>query len=181
MVRPNLGQNATQLYNIMVHLPFMFVHKFDQLQQVWPIMTSLLRCMRVLFSHTIAEHDISQFVEWNEEHLGGMVTVFMASLKPKQHHSIHYAHVIRTMGPPILMWMMRYEAKHKFFTDAAKRTNNFVNITKTLSYEHQSYISSKMNSYHDEIQPSKKNICFLHAQTMLSINHFCPKSTIHCR
>lgn len=41
------------------------------------------------------------------------------------------------MGPPIHAWMMRYEAKHKEFTDMAKATRNFQNIPKTLSERHQ--------------------------------------------
>lgn len=81
--RSNLGQNATQLYNIMVHLPFIFIDKQKHLHHVWPIMSSLLQCMRVLFSFTITENDIGQFVDWNEQHLNGMITVFETVIKTK--------------------------------------------------------------------------------------------------
>lgn len=152
----NLSQNATQLYCIMIHLPFMFIDKKEVLNEVWPIMTSLLECMRILFSYTITENDIEQFEKSKQEHLSGIISVFKMKLKPKQHNSNHYSHIIRQMGLPRHTWMMRYEAKHKFFTDCAKKTNNFINITKSLAENHQSYICSKTHSYDDAIEPSKK-------------------------
>lgn len=55
--RKNLGQNATQSHCIMMHLPFIFIDKRDQLNVVWPIMISLLECMRILFSYKLSESD----------------------------------------------------------------------------------------------------------------------------
>lgn len=52
--------------------------------------------------------------------------------------------------------MMRYEAKHKFFTDSANTSRNFINITKTLSNRHQRYISTKRFSYNNDIYIGKK-------------------------
>lgn len=60
------------------------------------------------------------------------------------------------MGPLKTMSMMRIESKHKFFTDRAKRTNNFINIAKTLANDHQEYISTQSSSYEDVISHSKK-------------------------
>lgn len=119
--RPNLGQNAIQTRCIMLHLPFIFSDKKQQLEVIWPIMISLLECMRAVFSYTVTENDISQFEQNKGRFLCGIVDIFRSKLKPKLHNLNHYAHVIRQMGPLRLMWMIWYECKHKFFTDAAKK------------------------------------------------------------
>lgn len=154
--RNNLGQNASQLYVIMVNMPFIFVDKKSELHRIWPLMVSLLNCMRIIFSYKITENDLDTLTEMSEEHLSGMIACFNVKLKPKQHNLTHYPTVIRQMGPLKLMWMMKFESKHKYFTSIAKKTNNFINLTKTLAENHQSYICWKQSSYNDEIEMSKK-------------------------
>lgn len=70
----------------------------------------------------------------------------------------HYATVIRSIGPIIKTWMMRYESKHKVFTDKAHRTQNFVDLPKTLTRKHQMIQSYKSNVFVNEIESSKKKV-----------------------
>lgn len=154
--RPNLGQNATQSYTIMMHLPFIFGDKREQLHDVWPIMTSLLICMRIIYSFEISEREIELYEKSASDHLAGMVNVFEITLKPKHHHMLHHSNAIRQMGPPRLMWMMKYDSKHKFFTQQARKTNNFINITKSLAESHQPYICRQKFHFDDEFEFSKK-------------------------
>lgn len=154
--RKNLGQNAIQSYCIITNLPFMLANKKHQLERVWKTMVSLLKCIQIVVSYKITEYDIQQFEINKELVMSTMLNVFHTKLKPKLHNFNHYKHVIREMGPLRLMWMMRYESKHKFFTDAVKKTNNFINITKTLAEIHQAYISTKLHSYNDEIDSAAK-------------------------
>lgn len=140
--RAKLNQSASQCHTLMMYLPFIFFDYRDKLKQVWPIMESLLFCTQIICSSEIREFDILKFEEHSERHLTGMKDVFGMKLKPKQHIFTHYARIIRRQGPMICRSMMRMEAKHRFFTEAAKRTRNFVNIGKTLAEHHQLYISS---------------------------------------
>lgn len=110
-----------------------------------------------MFSFSIDENSLKQFERSAKEHLSGMVNDFKARLKPKHHHFLHCPTVIRQMGPIRLMWMMKYDAKHKFFTDEAKKTNNFVNITKTLADSHQAYMCNQKFHLHDEFKCSQKS------------------------
>lgn len=154
--KKHLGQNATQYRCIMLHLPFIFFDKQEPLKDVWPVMESLLHIMRILFSYEISESDLEFLNRCVQKHLSGMINVFEITLKPKHHNLLHYARIVRTMGPVRYSWMMKYEAKHKFFTDIAKTTNNFQNITKTLAETHQAYICTRIDSFEDRIEPSKK-------------------------
>lgn len=58
MSSDHLGQCAIQLYCIMIHMPFIFVDLRDKLIDVWPIMTSLLECLKIVCSFKILEIDI---------------------------------------------------------------------------------------------------------------------------
>lgn len=90
-------------------------------------------------------------------HLTESKRIFNDRLIFKHHILLHYPTVIRTMGPPIYTTMMRMEAKHKVFTDLARKTQNFVNITKTLANRHQENICNAQFNYLDKIETSKKN------------------------
>lgn len=125
--KAKLNQNASQSHTLMLYLPFIFSEYQNKLKEVWPIMESLLVCTRIICSNEIREIDIQKFEEHSEKHLTGMKKVFKMKLKPKQHFSIHSGRITRKQGPMISRSMMRMEAKHRFFTDAAKRTRNFVN------------------------------------------------------
>lgn len=93
--------------------------------------------MQIAFSSTIRECDVVRLTNETESHLNGIVHIFEKKLLPKHHIITHYPNIIRKMGPPQLMWTKRYEAKHKEFTDMAKKTNNFINIAKSLAQKHQ--------------------------------------------
>lgn len=154
--RKNLGQNATQSYCLMVHLPFLFIDKKDDLIGVWPIMVSLLDCMRILFSYKLNDSDLKLLAQRSKEHLSEMARVFNFPYKPKHHNMIHHPRVIHEMGPLRITWMMKYELKHKFFTDVARKTNNFVNIAKTMAETHQAYICTQTKSMEDITEPSSR-------------------------
>lgn len=133
----NLGQNSSQLYCIMIHVPFIFYDIQGEMGDEWEVCASLLQSMTIIFSHKISEATVLNLEVLIEKHLSGIKDVFGKSLTPKQHFLTHYPTYIRRMGPPITSWMMRYESKHQAFTNMAKKTNNFKNLTKSLAVTHQ--------------------------------------------
>lgn len=122
------------------------------------------------------KYDLNCLIENIHKHLSGMINVFGITLKPKHHNLLHYARVIREMGPLRYSSMMRYESKHKFFTDTANKTNNFRNICKTLAETHQAYICTQTNSFENIIEPSKKKChvtkCSEFEKYRLALEHF---------
>lgn len=60
-----------------------------------------------------------------------------ALLCPKFHFITHLPDIIRQTGPPIHLWSMRYEAKHKSLKSIANSVSTRVNISKTLAQKHQ--------------------------------------------
>lgn len=154
--RKNVGQNASQSYCLMKYLPFIFWEFKDQLTHEWITMSQLLQIMTITYSIEIGEDDVQRLEELIENHLDRLVIVHLLSLIFKHHMLIHYPNCIRRSGPVKLGWMMRYEAKHKNFTDHAHNLNNFINITKSLAHRNQE-LSCKRMSFEPIINPSKTN------------------------
>lgn len=155
--RSNLGQNAMQLYTIMIHLPFIFAEYREKLEKIWISVESLLRMMQIVYSRTISEDDIQNLALYIEAHYQFLIGEFKSTLLPKHHIVLHYPNAIRKMGPLINYWMMRFESKHQFFTRAAQQTRNFINIAKTLARKHQEYICYKSFAT-DSVEFAKKFI-----------------------
>lgn len=132
----SLNQNATQIYTIILHLPFIFKDYKSELGEVFECMTSLLQIMQILFSSTIYESDVKRLEELISMHLESYKNTFKVYLSPKHHFLNHYPHVIREMGPVIHTWMMRFEAYHKKLASFGKK-QCFKNIALTIAERNQ--------------------------------------------
>lgn len=84
-----------------------------------------------------------------------------AAITPKMHYLVHYARLIRELGPLPQFWSMRFEAKHQYFKSLASRVKNFRNITRTLSTRHQLMLSHQLKEFSfdsDLVTPSGKPV-----------------------
>lgn len=138
-----LGQNASQLHCLFIHLPFIFADEREELESIWIVVESLLRCIEIIYSKVITEEDLEELALLTGIHLDNFIRIFNEYLRPKHHLMTHYPNAIRRMGPLIYFWMMRFESMHQVFTRLVKHTNNYVNITKTLAQKHQAMIAYK--------------------------------------
>lgn len=153
--KPHLGQSATQSYCIIIHLPFIFYELKAKLQSIWPILEELLLCLQIVMSTNITEVNLQRLETHIERFLDGII-LLDGTLMPKMHLLTHYPGAIRKVGPLKHLWTMRFECKHLVFTNAAKKTNNFKNIKRTLAMKHQQQITIKKFSIKDDIEESQK-------------------------
>lgn len=151
----NLGQSAVQLHNLMIHTPFIFAEYKSKIPIMWKAMENLLQIMQIIYSSCISDGDIERLKRRIEEYLSFLVDKLQANLTPKHHNMTHYPTVIRKMGPLIHMWMMRMECKHKVFTDMVRRTNNYINLPKTLALQHQEILCKQTDMFTIAVEPSK--------------------------
>lgn len=151
----NLGQNSTQLYCLITNLPFILYGHKDELESIWTLVESLLQIIEIVFSEEIAENDLCRLETTIEAHTNFIVSVISKDLIPKHHHLLHYPRVIRVMGPAVFTSTMRLEAKHQELKSYAQKTNNFINLNKTLAEKHQQLLCLRENLYCDEIEPGK--------------------------
>lgn len=154
--KSTLNQNAMQIYCLMIHMPFIFnEYKSEVDEKMWNAMTDLLQMMQIIYSSKIRECDLKRLEKLIESHYEFIVKEMGMNLLPKHHFILHYPRIIKQCGPVIHAWMMRFESKHKVFTNIANRANNFKNLCKTFVNEHQMQICAQQKSYDEHILSSK--------------------------
>lgn len=89
------------------------------------ISTSFQKGCSELLQTLVAEHN-ELYIKYSKSHL-----------KPKFHYLLHYHSMMDKFGPLILLWSMRFEAKHRMSKIAANTSSNRRNICKTLAIRHQ--------------------------------------------
>uniref|UniRef100_A0A3P8S3X7 Uncharacterized protein n=1 Tax=Amphiprion percula TaxID=161767 RepID=A0A3P8S3X7_AMPPE len=58
-------------------------------------------------------------------------------MKPKHHFISHYPELVLHFGPLIRLWTLRFESKHAYFKQCARKLHNFKNLSSTLAERHQ--------------------------------------------
>lgn len=151
MTRQHLGQNSSQMKCLLLNLPFILYqfHTNTEFKKVWVCMQQLIQIFQIVHSTRLTDKILLELKSLIPAFLGNIKLHFAISLTPKLHYMLHYLTVIEKMGPIALMSMIRLEAKHKFFKVAAKRTNNFINISKSLAISHQEDMCRKGNNFRD--------------------------------
>lgn len=156
--RSNLGQNASQMKCLFLNIPFI-LSKYEQnthLKKIWPCVTTLLDIFHIVHSEVNDEPMLKDLEQCVKQHLKLIILLLEAALLPKHHFMIHYANIIRMMGPLIYMSMFRFDGKHTVFKKFVRNTNNFIIINKTLAIKHQQNLASNENSFCDKIAHSKQ-------------------------
>lgn len=156
--KKNFGLSASKLYCLVWHIPYILHEYKNELSSTteWNTMLLLLRILQIVFSHSMAYDDIINLEGLTPTFLMNVKTISGKNLTAKHHNIVHYPTFLRAMGPLRNMWMMRAESKHQYFTNIAKRTNNFVNIMKTMATRHQKEFLCASFTYSDNIVASKK-------------------------
>lgn len=157
--KTSLGQNASQLYILMIHIPFILIDYETKLEEVKPSITSILKIMQIIRSDKVTETDVVTLENNVELHHTEYMKVFKEKLRPKHHNITHYASTIRASGSVKDLDTIRFEGKHKVFTNWARETNNFINIPKTLAIKHQQQVFDNGFTYVDEIHSASTQKC----------------------
>lgn len=157
--KKNLNQNASQMKCLMSHIPFIFnsYKNTKNLENVWICINTMLKILRIVYSNSITEQDLTELNDLVDTHLKHFQDCFGINLKPKHHYMIHYSEIIRRSGPLCFMSSLRYEMKHKSLTDTMKNNNNFKNVTKSIT---QKFLQKSVfkDIYIDHIDHSKLRV-----------------------
>lgn len=139
--KKNLNQRAAQMYTLLRFFPLLvgdLVNK--KVLNGWRIILLLIEITDLVFSPKINNCQVMYLTELIEEHHSLLIQHYCVNLKPKHHMMTHYPSIIKSEGPLVYLWSMRYEGKHNLFKQISQSLKNFINITKTLAFRHQSSI-----------------------------------------
>lgn len=135
----SLGQNASQSRCLITNLPFILYELKDNthLKEAWVALQSLLDILTIVHASELHASDIEKLKSSVKNHLSSIINLFGSDLLPKHHFSLHYARCIEEMGPIVHMSTLSYEMKHKSLTAVVKKSNNFMNVSKSIAENHQ--------------------------------------------
>lgn len=134
-----LSGHAVQNWTFLRLFPIIFWDVFKtQESKILDLVTLLHRITEFVCAPTLTIQQICFLQDLIEDYLEARVQAFPdKSLRPKHHYLTHYPMLIKQFGPLIRLWTMRFEAKHSYFKKCVKHTQNFKNLTKTMSERHQ--------------------------------------------
>jgi len=136
-----LGQTASQMHLLALMLPFI-LGKYTDLQSgtdpYWNCYLSLLEIMAICFSSIVSTESVVYLRGIIATYLDTYKQLYQARITPKMHYLVHLPSTILKFGPLIRCWCMRFEAKHSFFKDLARKMKNFKNLPYSLAFRHQS-------------------------------------------
>ncbi len=146
-----IGGNAHENWNLIRLLPLLVGHMVPEDEPAWLVLMDLKDIVELVVSPVHTDESIAYLDGKISEHRQRFQEVFPdVKLIPKQHFLEHYPELIKSYGPLVHLWTMRFESKHSFFKQVARLTNCFKNIPLTLAAKHQLMISHSLKSYHLE-------------------------------
>lgn len=133
-----LPGNASQNYKFLLILPIILRKKIvDPEQSVWKMIMHLREICLLVMAFAITTGQIAILKNTIKEYLEIRQHTFADNLRPKHHYMVHYLYLISQFGPLKHVWTLRFEGKHRYFKNVLKHSQNYKNITYSLSEKHQ--------------------------------------------
>jgi len=192
-VNPRAGKlsgHAVQNWCFLRMLPLLIGDKIKSPgeSEVWQLILQLREIVELVCAQTISTGQVAYLRVLIDEYLYIRKQTFADHpLKPKHHYLNHYPELIVQFGPLIRLWTLRFESKHTYFKQCARRLHNFKNLCGTLAKRHQllqSFLSAGtlfppsvvvekgtefiVGDYNDKIRQSVAHLHFDHLNTLIS-------------
>lgn len=133
----SLKYSSSETKTLIKCLPLLIGDLVDEDDGVWSFFLLLRNICNILFAYSLEPIDIDYVEELITEHHKTFKLLFKKNFIPKQHFMIHYANIMRAVGPLRNFWSMRGESKHKVLKQVASSTTSRKNICKTIAIRHQ--------------------------------------------
>lgn len=106
--------------------------------QTWNLVLQLKEIVSLICAPAISAGQIAYLRVVIDEYLHFRKQAFPGPpLKPKHHYVSHYPELIIRFGPLICLWTLRFESKHTYFKQCARKQRNFKNLCSSLVERHQ--------------------------------------------
>lgn len=97
-------------------LPFLIGHVVPEVEPTWQVLMDLKDIVELVVSPVHTDESISYLEMKISEHRKRYQELFPnVKLLPKHHFLEHYPGMIKSFGPLVSVWTMRFEAKLRFF------------------------------------------------------------------
>lgn len=106
---------------------------------VWQLILQLREIVELVCAPTISTGQAAYLRVLIDEYLYARKQTFgdHPLSKPKHHYLNHYPELIVHFGPLIRLWTLRFESKHTYFKQCARKLHNFKILCGTLAEKNQ--------------------------------------------
>lgn len=123
-----LGFSASENKNFLKYFAIIIGYLVPEGDEYWDLYLHLRDISDILNLRYFHKDNIYLLKTLITEHHDLFIKLFGEILKPKYHFLLHYPRIIELLGPIILLWCMRMEAKHKPFKVSAHICNSRINL-----------------------------------------------------
>lgn len=134
-----LGGNASQNWCFLRLFPVFVINKVvNECDPVWQCMLTLRSIVEICVAPALSHDIIVELKLLIDKYIIERRRLFAdVKLRPKHHYLTHYPWLILQFGPLIHMSTLRFESKHSYFKRIIRCKKNFINITHSLTEQHQ--------------------------------------------
>ena len=127
----SLKMSASEMWCFLRIITMLIGHHVPREQQHWKLLLLFLDITDIVLAPTIT-NNLSNFLSrLVEEHHNLFKSLFPDKrLIPKHHFLIYYSTCLKSCGPPVRYWSMRFEDRHQIFKEMARSTKCYKNICK---------------------------------------------------
>ena len=134
-----LGGHAVQNWCLLRLLPILIGDRIlDHEDDTWQLCLQLRSIVDIVCAPKVTRGLVSYLRVCIDDYIEIRQKQFpQSNLKPKHHFLAHYPELILQFGPLMRVWTLRFESKHTYFKQCARKLQNFINPCKTLAERHQ--------------------------------------------
>ncbi|XP_066590791.1 uncharacterized protein [Prorops nasuta] len=149
----HIKMSAAEMKCFILNVSLLFGDLIPQNSHFWKLYILLRQIVCIALQSTISESDITLIDKLITQHHILYVKLFKETLKPKHHNMLHYAHIMKTVGPLVHIWSMRFEAKHSLLKVASHTSCNRQNLPLTIATKHQLYMCKLLFNLESKEKP----------------------------
>lgn len=123
-----LKMSASQSLCFTIYFSIIIGDLIPRTDEVWSFYVTFVRLLDLLTQNTLTLSDIDIIAELVIKNNESYVTLFGATLKPKQHFMLHYPQLIKKIGPLKKLYAMKQEMYHKQLKRYVNQTCNRRNL-----------------------------------------------------
>lgn len=133
-----LRLSGSETMNFTLIFSFLVGDLVDTTDEYWAFYLTMRQIIDIVLARNIQSDSAVILDDVVSQHLELYLKLFKNDpLKRKHHNLTHYGTILKMSGPLINLSTIRFEAKHKFFSDCAKSTVSRKNVTYTLAMKEQ--------------------------------------------
>lgn len=137
----NFKINASEMKTFLHIILLLIGDLIDENDAVYTFLIIFIRIENLIKEEEFNDEKLQLLGDLISKHHELYIHLFKDTLKPKHHFMVHYAMVIKKLGPLKHLWNFRFEGKHQVSKQYSHVITSRKNIPLSLVIKHSLYFS----------------------------------------